>query len=102
MRTMPTMPCGAPVQCFVRSSARRSLIDHTLKYGSCATSGTAGGRNGAAVCPADTTTAASSRSPAAVERTNVEPFELPIGEDPKAFLARPSGDDLTARLVELV
>src|ERR1044071_1105549 len=69
---MPTMPCGAPVQCFVRSSARRSFIDHTLKYGSCVTRGTAGGLNEAAVWAAETT-AADSRSSAAVRTLNFEP-----------------------------
>src|SRR4051812_48955524 len=35
---------GALVQCRVTSSVRRSAVDQTLKYGSCATRGTAGGR----------------------------------------------------------
>src|ERR1044071_3811542 len=99
---MPTMPCGAPVQCFVRSSARRSFIDHTLKYGSCVTKGTAGGLNVEAVWAADTTTAASSNNPAAGKRTNVEPFVRLIEEERKAFLVPLSRDCLTARLVELV
>ena len=36
---------GLPVQCFVFSPLRWSAIDQMLKYGSCATSGTAGGRD---------------------------------------------------------
>jgi len=35
---------GFPVQCFVLSPFRWSAIDQMLKYGSCATRGTAGGR----------------------------------------------------------
>src|SRR5215218_1444873 len=80
MLTMPTMPCGAPVQCFVRSSARRSVIDQTLKYGSCVTSGTAGGRSAAGAWAKDATAAASSRQ-AAVRGLNFEPRERLIQED---------------------
>jgi hypothetical protein len=43
------MPLVFPVQCRVISSVGRSANDQMLKYGSCVTSGTAGGRNDA-VC----------------------------------------------------
>src|SRR5207245_2336271 len=45
IRARPHMAWVAPVQCLVQLSVRRSLMDQTLKYGSCVTSGTAGGRN---------------------------------------------------------
>src|SRR5438105_13911187 len=45
IRASPHMAWMVPVQCLVQSSVKRSLIDQTLKYGSCVTRGTAGGRN---------------------------------------------------------
>ena len=44
-RTAEYRLCVVPVQCRVCSSVSESDTDHTLKYGSCATSGTAGGRS---------------------------------------------------------
>jgi hypothetical protein len=40
----------APVQCRGQSRFNSFENDQTEKYGSCATSGTAGGRSGASVC----------------------------------------------------
>src|SRR6478672_11106687 len=48
MRTRLISVCGLPVQWCVSASFKRSLNDQTLRYGSHVTSGTAGGRNGAA------------------------------------------------------
>src|SRR5712691_10468427 len=39
------MGCARPVQCTVAASVSLSAGDQMEKYGSCATSGTAGGRN---------------------------------------------------------
>src|SRR5438105_12071563 len=47
MRTRLRRFCGRPVQWTVAVSVRRSAGDQRLKYGSCVTSGTAGGRLGA-------------------------------------------------------
>jgi hypothetical protein len=44
MRTMPVMGWGVPVQWVVSESVRLSVVDQTLKYGSCVMSGVAGGR----------------------------------------------------------
>jgi hypothetical protein len=44
MRTMPVMGCGVPVQWVVSESVRLSVVDQTLKYGSCVMRGVAGGR----------------------------------------------------------
>src|ERR1017187_1864231 len=46
MRANAARLLGLPVQCAVAVSVSRSAMDQTLKYGSCATSGTAGGRSG--------------------------------------------------------
>lgn len=51
MRARAVSVFGLPVQWRVPSAFRRSAIDQMLKYGSCATSGTAGGLMGAGVCP---------------------------------------------------
>src|ERR1039458_297172 len=50
MRTSADKLLGLPVQWVVPVSVRRSAADQMLKYGSWATSGTAGGRMGARVC----------------------------------------------------
>src|SRR5262249_47236827 len=47
IQAMPHSGCAAPVQCLLQSRVKRSLVAQTLKYGSWAMSGTAGGRNGA-------------------------------------------------------
>ena len=47
IRTRLVRRCGLPVQCVVSASVSLSPGDQMLKYGSCATSGTAGGRSGA-------------------------------------------------------
>src|SRR5262245_20354778 len=47
IRTSEKSVCGFPVQWRVSASFNRSLNDQTLKYGSDATSGTAGGRKAA-------------------------------------------------------
>jgi hypothetical protein len=44
MRMMPVMGWGVPVQWVVSESVRLSVVDQTLKYGSCVMSGVAGGR----------------------------------------------------------
>jgi hypothetical protein len=54
MRTSRDRLFGFPVQWIVPVSVNRSAADQMLKYGSWATSGTAGGRSGAKLC-ADTT-----------------------------------------------
>src|SRR5690349_9165151 len=46
MRAKPLIEWVAPVQCFGQSWVSLSAVDHTQKYGSCVTSGTAGGRSG--------------------------------------------------------
>jgi len=38
------MGCGVPVQWVVSESVRLSVVDQTLKYGSCVMRGVAGGR----------------------------------------------------------
>ena len=48
IRTRPVSRCGFPVQCTVSASDNLSPGDQMLKYGSHATSGTEGGRSGAA------------------------------------------------------
>src|SRR5438477_7580540 len=40
----PISGCAVPVQWRVGASVKESFIDQMLKYGSCVTSGTAGGR----------------------------------------------------------
>src|ERR1035437_100089 len=50
MRTSADKLLGLPVQWVVPVSVRRSAADQMLKYGSWASSGTAGGRIGARVC----------------------------------------------------
>ena len=45
IRTRLVSRCALPVQCIVSASASLSAGDQMLKYGSHATSGTAGGRN---------------------------------------------------------
>src|SRR6266536_3439608 len=49
IRTMLVRRCARPVQWVVFTSVNLSACDQMLKYGSQATSGTAGGRNGAAM-----------------------------------------------------
>src|ERR1035441_7983603 len=50
MRTSADKLLGLPVQWVVPASVRRSAADQMLKYGSWATSGTAGGGMGARGC----------------------------------------------------
>ena len=61
MRTKPVIDCVVPVQCCVWESVSLSLLDQTLKYGSCTTSGMAGGRNAGGAASAEPASTAARR-----------------------------------------